>query len=113
MQLIKNKKGDIMNKTLTLFILTIYLLSPQAILRANAQQGSANHPPVQPEAKKQAEENISEAARTELLAFYDKIKSINEDCRLKRETLKIALSEEAKKVLEDRKEERHAEDKNK
>ena len=102
-----------MNRTLILYVVMIYLLSPQVIPNAHAQQSPANTPPVQPEVKKPAEESISEAARIELLAFYDKIKSINEDCRLKRETLRIALSAEAKKVLEDRKEERHAEEKNK
>jgi hypothetical protein len=96
-----------MNKTLIFFIVMVCVLFPQAIPVANAQQGSTNPP------AERAEEGASEATRKELLAFYDKIKSINEDCRLKRETLKIALSEEAKKVLEDRQEERHAEEKNK
>ena len=81
-----------MNKTIILFVTVIYLLSPQKTSNANAQQSSVESP-----ISVQAEESISEAARIELLAFYDKIKSINEDCRLKRETLKIALSEEAKK----------------
>lgn len=102
-----------MNKTPILFMVVIYLLSPQAIPKANAQAAPISPPPASSVVRKQAEESVSEATRIELLAFYDKIKSINEECNLKREILRTTLSEEAKKILEDRTEERNAEDKNK
>ena len=89
-------------------VLMGYWLSPQAVAVASAQPASAT-----PNSTRGAEERISEATHKELRDFYEKVKSLNEECRLKREALKLALSEEAKQAIEDRKEEREAENGNK
>ncbi len=113
-----------MNWTKTLFVLALSLLPSLIIVEVNAQQKIAT-PPVkqptnvqpdvvqtantQPTATQPAEENISDAVRKELEDFYNKIKSIDEDCKLKSESLKIALSAEAQAALGGRKEERKKE----
>lgn len=84
-----------------LFCLLAYI----GAIDANAQT-DVKAPPPKPQDSKPADIRVSQSVRKELGEFYEKIKSINEECRLKRETLKIALSEEAKQILEDRKEER-------